>query len=75
MEALLSHDPGQVTDPFDGALLTSRQAAEYLGLTKRFLERRRLVRQGPPFVRISKRCVRYRRSDLDEWIQKHVCVA
>ena len=49
-------------------LFQPSQAADYLDLTVSFLEARRHRGDGPPFVRISGRCVRYRRSDLDEWI-------
>lgn len=49
-------------------LLTSAQAAEVLNLTPRFLEMRRFRGGGPRFVRVSSRCVRYRRSDLDAWV-------
>jgi predicted DNA-binding transcriptional regulator AlpA len=53
-------------------LLTPVEAADLLGLTPRFLERRRYVGDGPPFIRISARCVRYRSSDLREWIESDV---
>ena len=50
-------------------LLTPRQAAAILGLTPRFLEMRRFKGGGPVFIRVSGRCVRYRLSDLIEWIE------
>ena len=49
-------------------LYTTAQAAEHLGLQPRTLEVRRWNGEGPPFVRLSARCVRYRLADLDEWI-------
>lgn len=48
-------------------LLTEKEAAEAIGLTPRFLQDRRLKGGGPPFVRISARCVRYRPEDLETW--------
>lgn len=51
----------------DRLLLTQREAAGLLGLTERFLEARRARGGGPPHVRVSRRCIRYRRSDLEEW--------
>ena len=53
-------------------LLSPRQAADHLGLTPRFLEMRRYRGDGPRFVSISKRCVRYRASDLREWVAERV---
>lgn len=53
-------------------LLTARQAADYLGLTPRFLEMRRYRGDGPRFVSISKRCVRYRASDLRKFVAERV---
>jgi predicted DNA-binding transcriptional regulator AlpA len=49
-------------------LLTPRKAADFLSLSPRWLELKRYHGDGPPFVRISSRCVRYRESDLREWI-------
>ena len=60
------------------SLLTTAEAAEYLGLGKRTLEDWRIRpsrgRTGemdfepPAFVRVGRRNVRYRRSDLDAWL-------
>jgi len=51
------------------ALLTERQAADFLGVTARCLQAWRYRGGGPKFVRISSRCIRYRQSDLREWIE------
>jgi hypothetical protein len=48
-------------------LLTEEEAAESIGLTPRFLQTRRYRGDGPPFVRISIRCVRYIPADLEAW--------
>lgn len=53
-------------------LLTESEAAERIGLTKRFLASRRYRGGGPPFVRISARCIRYRPEDLEEWAAERV---
>lgn len=50
-------------------LLTTEQAAEYLGMTSRFLEEKRRTGGGPLFVRISARAVRYRESALRAWLE------
>ncbi|HVT16580.1 MAG TPA: helix-turn-helix domain-containing protein [Thermoanaerobaculia bacterium] len=48
-------------------MLTTEQAALYLGLSPRTLEKRRTVGGGPPFLKLG-RAVRYRLCDLEEWI-------
>ncbi len=50
-------------------LLRQEQAALMLGLTPRCLENWRHRGGGPSYVRVSARCIRYRRSDLHEWIE------
>ena len=46
--------------------LSTRQAAEYLGLSTRTLDRYRVSGDGPVFHRFGGR-VRYLRVDLDAW--------
>lgn len=48
--------------------LSTRQAAELLGLSPRTLERYRGSGEGPPFMRMG-RGVRYSRADLDAWME------
>jgi excisionase family DNA binding protein len=48
--------------------MDSRQAAEYLGITERWLRRARAERRVP-FVKMGK-FVRYRPDDLDEWLDR-----
>ena len=50
-------------------LMTPPQTAQMTGLTERGLEGMRYKGGGPPFIRISARCVRYRRGDLLAWIE------
>jgi hypothetical protein len=54
------------------ALLTEADAAKLLRFTPRFLQARRVRGDGPKFLKISARAVRYRRSDLLEWEQSLV---
>lgn len=49
-------------------LMNQEQAAALLGLSPRTLEQWRLKGGGPAFVRMSHRCVRYRREALDAWL-------
>jgi len=53
-------------------LLTQSEAAQVLGVRPATLNFWRARGEGPPFVRISKRCVRYRCADLQAWIDARV---
>lgn len=48
-------------------LLTEKEAAELIGFTPRFLADRRYRGDGPRFVAVSARAVRYRPEDLRAW--------
>ena len=50
------------------ALLNQNEAAELLGVAPATLNFWRASGRGPAFVRISKRCVRYRCEDLQKWV-------
>lgn len=54
------------------ALLSIDQAADYLNITKATLYtwRSRRAGYGPPAVKVGG-CVRFRQSDLDDWISAH----
>jgi len=52
-------------------LLKQDEAAEFLGVTPRFLEMRRFRGDPPAVVRFSSRCVRYRLSDLEAFVERH----
>ncbi len=51
----------------DKILLTEAEAAERLGFTPRFLQNRRARGDGPRYVAVSARAIRYRPQDLEEW--------
>ncbi len=51
------------------ALLFTAEAAFILGLSPRTLEALRLKGDGPPYVLVTRKAVRYRRQDLLEWIR------
>lgn len=53
-------------------LLNTTQAAQFLGLSKAFLERDRWAGAKVPFIKISDRAVRYRLQDLENYIQSRV---
>ena len=52
-------------------LLDQAQAAALLGVRPRCLESWRARGQGPAYVRLSARLVRYRVEDLDRWVAAH----
>ncbi len=54
------------------ALLNQRQTAALIGVSERTLECWRCRGSGPPFVKISRRAVRYRRQDIDQWVGERV---
>ena len=54
------------------ALLTTEQAAAYLAVSKAFLERDRWAGATIPFVRVGARAVRYRKQELDAFIENRV---
>ena len=50
-------------------VLTQEQVAQLLQVSPRTLEDWRLRGGGPPFVKASRRCVRYPRAALETWVQ------
>ncbi len=54
------------------SLLTEAEAAKLLKFTPRFLQARRVRGDGPAYVSVSNRAVRYRRSDLVAWIEERI---
>lgn len=54
------------------SILTTKEAALYLGVSKAFLERDRWAGARIPFLKIGSRAVRYRQSDLDSYIESRV---
>ena len=53
-------------------LLNTTEAANYLGVSKAYLERDRWKGATLPFVRIGGRTIRYRKSDLDAFINASI---
>jgi len=54
------------------ALLTTTEAATYLGVSKAFLERDRWAGARIPFIKVGTRAVRYRLADLDAFLDLQV---
>jgi hypothetical protein len=47
--------------------LRESETARFLGVSARTLQRWRILRIGPPFLKYSARCIRYREVDLRAW--------
>lgn len=54
----------------EGALLNERETAEFLGVSRRTLQGWRSNQTGPRWVRINTKSIRYRQSDLTDWIER-----
>jgi len=63
----------QNTDRSD--LLNTGQAATYLGVSPSTLEHWRMLGKGPTWVSLGVRLKRYRKFDLDQWIEQNVMEA
>lgn len=53
-------------------LLTPAEVAEITGLSVETLAQWRSQKRGIPYVKISRNCVRYRQSDLDDWLSERI---
>lgn len=53
-------------------LLNTKQAAAYLNISAAFLERDRWAGAKIPFIRIGTRSIRYRITDLDNFIENRL---
>ncbi|WJS99025.1 helix-turn-helix transcriptional regulator [Novosphingobium humi] len=52
--------------------MKTADAAEYLGVSQSLLHKLRLTGGGPVFVRLAGRAIRYRKPDLDAWVNASV---
>jgi len=56
----------------NSTLLNTQQAANYIAMSKAFLERDRWAGARIPFIKVGSRAVRYRQSDLDTFLDSQV---
>ena len=56
----------------DNKLLTTSEAANFLCVSIAFLERDRWAGARIPFIKVGSRAVRYRQSDLDNYLDSQV---
>ncbi len=60
--------PSEIDDPaFWHELIPETDAADFLDLTPRSMQAMRQRGDGPPFFRLSARCVKYTRYRLKRW--------
>jgi predicted DNA-binding transcriptional regulator AlpA len=50
-------------------IVSEKEAGRFIGLVGHTLRKWRQLRIGPPYIKISARCVRYRRADLLRWLE------
>ncbi|HZV10058.1 MAG TPA: helix-turn-helix domain-containing protein [Novosphingobium sp.] len=53
--------------------MKTSEAARYLGVSDSTLEKLRLSGNGPRYLRIAGRSIRYRAADLDAWAEAGAC--
>lgn len=70
---LVATRPGRKPAAVESLLLTEDEAAKMIGFSRRTLQGWRSNGvTGLPFIRVSRGCVRYRRSDIEAWIEDQV---
>ena len=52
--------------------LTPKQAAKYVGISEAALRLWRADGKGPRYFRAGEKLVRYRKADLDQWIESRL---
>ena len=68
--ASIAGAPSSLNDPqFWHQLIDEREAAVFLGVGHRMMQTMRQRGDGPRFIRLSSRCVKYRRIDLREYAE------
>ncbi|MBI4667467.1 MAG: helix-turn-helix domain-containing protein [Nitrospinae bacterium] len=57
------------------SLLTTQEAADFIGMSRQFLERDRWKGATIPFIRVGERAVRYRLDDLEAYLASRITKA
>ena len=52
--------------------LTESEAADYLGISKKTLQRWRFDHKGPAYAKLNNKLIRYRLADLDDWMNQQL---
>ena len=65
-----NNPPSAIDDPeYWHALIDEDAAGDFLDVTPRSMQKWRQTGDGPPFVRISSRCIRYTRFKCRNWYE------
>jgi hypothetical protein len=67
MHAAIPQAIASAPTPLNAGLMLTADAAHYLMMSPRNLERYRMTGGGPRFMKSGRRCL-YRRTDLDTWL-------
>jgi excisionase family DNA binding protein len=51
-------------------LMTEAELAQLLHVSLSTVKRLRVSGEGPPYVKIGKRAIRYRRGDVEAWLKR-----
>ncbi|MFG0251291.1 MAG: helix-turn-helix transcriptional regulator [Phycisphaerales bacterium JB038] len=71
-----THPPDAPASPILGEpLLAPAALATELGVTTKTLERWRMTGDGPPFLRISRKVIRYRKADVEAFLAGRVAAS
>ena len=62
-----------MTTDTESICLRTPEASRYLNIPESTLTKMRVTGTGPIFIRMGTKTVRYRKSDLDTWLEKRVC--
>ena len=54
----------------NSAFLTESEAAKYLGISKKTLQRWRFDHKGPIYAKLNNKLIRYHLPELDEWMDQ-----
>lgn len=54
----------------DESLMNQKEVAKLIGVAPRTLESWRYRGEGPYYLYLSKRCIRYRLEDINTWIEE-----
>ena len=71
MDGYIHETPGKQEADSDywQALINEGEAAEFINQSKRTIQGYRYRGGGPLYIRLSRRCVKYRRIDLRRWAE------
>ena len=56
----------------ESAFLSEQQAAQYLRVSVKNLQRWRFDHKGPAYAKLNNKLIRYRLADLDEWMDQQL---